>query len=64
MAQLIPFAELTCGTKTVHFTAIQGQTYMSISNIIMVVCKQNRKDACDTWQDIPEKLKTEVKAGG
>ena len=64
MAQLIPFAELTCGTETARFTVIQGQTYMSVRDIIMVVCNQNRKDACDTWQDIPEKLKTEVKAGG
>ena len=57
MAQLIPFSDLTGGTETVRFTVIQGNTYMSIRDIIMVVCKKNPNGASDAWQDIPNEKK-------
>ena len=60
MAQLISFAELTGGTETVRCTTIDGKTYMSISYIIMVVCKHDKKQANDTWKDIPDRFKKEV----
>ena len=41
MPQLIPFVELTGGTESVRFVFINGLTYMSISDIIMVVCKKD-----------------------
>ena len=49
MTQLIPFTELTGGTESVRFTVINGKTYMSIRNIIMVVCKQSKEHARKTW---------------
>jgi hypothetical protein len=75
MAQLIPFVELTGGTEAVRITVIKGKTYMSITDIIVIVRKQTntgaqdtkdaqrkaRKDACDVWQDIPDRIKAEVK---
>ena len=57
MAQLIPFAELTGGTESVRFPVINGGTYMSIRDIIMVVCKKKPNDASDTWQDISDEKK-------
>ena len=60
MVQLIPFAELTGGTETVRFTVINGQTYMSIRDIIMVVCKQNKKDSSHIWWRMPLEYKEQV----
>ena len=60
MAQLISFTELTGGTETVRCTTIAGKTYMSIRDIIMVVCKHDKKQANDTWKDIPDRFKKEV----
>ena len=60
-----------------RFTVILGKTYMSITDIITVVRRQPntsahtqdtkeaqrkaRKDACDVWQDIPDRFKNEVR---
>jgi hypothetical protein len=60
MTQLIPFAELTGGTETVRFTVINGGTYMSIRDIIMVVCKKDAHTAANTWLNIDEDKKEEV----
>ena len=60
MAQLIPFSDLTGGAENVRFTIINGDTYMSIRDIIMVVCKKKPNDASDAWQDIPNEKKKEV----
>ena len=57
MAQLIPFAELTGGTDTVRFTVIKGKTYMSVHDIIMLVCTQTQKHACVTWDRLEEDKK-------
>ena len=60
MAQLISFAELTGGSETVRCTTIDGKTYMSIRDIIMVVCKQSSKHATKTWNRLDEEKKQEV----
>jgi len=76
MTQLIPFAELTGAADSVRFTSIKGKTYMSITDIVMIVRKQlntgahtqdtkdvqkkTRKDATDAWLGIPDYLKEEV----
>jgi len=52
MTQLIPFAELTGGTESVRFTVINGNTYMSIRDIIMVVCKKDNNMAGEVWRNI------------
>ena len=60
MAQLISFTELTGGSETVRCTTIDGKTYMSIRDIIMVVCKQNNKRASETWDRLEEGLKQDM----
>ena len=60
MTQLIPFTELTGGTESVRFTVINGKTYMSIRNIIMVVCKQSKEHARKTWVRFDEPKKEEL----
>ena len=61
MAQLIPFAELTGGTETVRFTVIQEKTYMSIRDVIMVVCKKDKDMAGRVWRDLKNPYKEEVR---
>ena len=60
MAQLIPFAALTGGTETVRFTVINGGTYMSIRDIIMVVCKKDSQRAWETWDRLDAEKKEEL----
>ena len=60
MAQLVPFAELTGGTETVRLTVIEGKTYMSVRDIIMVVCRKSADLATKTWGNISEEHKAEV----
>ena len=61
MAQLIPFAELTGGTETVRFTVIKEKTYMSIRDIIMVVCKKDKDMAGRVWRDLDKTHKKELR---
>ena len=60
MAQLIPFAELTGGTEAVRIAVIKGKTYMSIRDIIMLLCKKDNDMAGRVWRDLDETLKEEV----
>ena len=62
MAQLIPLAELTGGTESVRFTVINGGTYMSVSDIIMVVCKKDNQRAWETWDRLDAEKKEELSA--
>lgn len=48
MACAIPFAELAPGAS-VRFTTIDGKYYMSIRDLIMVVCEKSAKAASQTW---------------
>ena len=60
MAQVIPFAELTGGTETVRFTVIKGNTYLSVRDIISLVCGQTQKHACATWDRLEEDKKMDI----
>ena len=62
MTQLIPFTELTGGTESVRFTVINGGTYMSIRDIIMVVCKKDNQRAWETWDRLDAEKKEELSA--
>ena len=61
MAQLIPFSDLTGGTDSVRFTVINGGTYMSVRDIIMVVCNKNKDQAGRAWRDLDDRHKEEVR---
>ena len=60
MTQLISFSELTGGNQTVRVTVKDGKSYMSIRDIIMLVCSQTQKHARVTWDRLPEDKKKEV----
>ena len=60
MPHLVPFAELTGGPGGVRLAVIQGKTYMSIRDIIMVVCRKHSNMAGETWRNISEEHKAEV----
>ena len=57
MPQVIPFAELTGGTETVRFTVINGQTYMSVRDIIMVVCEKSKARSREVWDRLDQDKK-------
>ena len=59
--QLISFAELTGGTETVRCTTIAGKTYLSICDIIMVVCKKDNDKAGRVWRDLKNPFKEELR---
>ena len=42
------------------FTVINGGTYMSICNIIMVVCKKDNNMAGEIWRKTSDKQKEEL----
>lgn len=56
----IPFHELVPGSEGVRFTNIQNVPYMSIRDIIMVVCGKDANHASQTWRDLPEAYKNEL----
>ena len=58
--QLISFAELTGGTETVRCTTIDGKTYMSIRDIIMLVYSKNNDTAGRVWRDFEDTFKEEL----
>jgi len=55
----IEFNELVPNT-TVRFTVLDGVQYLSIRDLIVVVCEQNEKRACETWKLLSEERKSEV----
>ena len=44
------------------FTVINGGTYMSLCDIIMVVCKKDNQRAWETWDRLDEEKKKELSA--
>ena len=60
MTQLISFSDLTGGTDSVRFTVINGGTYMSVRDIIMVVCKKDNNMAGEVWRNTSDKQKEEL----
>ena len=61
-APRISFNELVSGSEGVRYTDVDAVPYMSVRDIIMVVCGQNNKRASETWQRLPEEYKNEVSA--
>jgi len=58
--QLEEIAELTGGTESVRFTVINGGTYMSVRDIIMVVCKKDNNMVGEVWRNTSDKQKEEL----
>ena len=57
---VIPFDEIVPGAS-VRMTVIDGKQYLSIRDIIMYMCDKNNHRAAQTWREIPENQKEEVK---
>ena len=57
---IIPFHELVPGSEGVRFTTVEGIPYMSVRDIIMVVCKKDSKRASETWINLSETYKNEL----
>jgi len=58
---LMNFSDLVSGA-TVRFTVIDGTQYISIRDLIMVVCKKDDKRASETWLALSDEYKSEVSA--
>ena len=56
----ISFNELVSGSEGVRYTDIDRVQYMSVRDIIMVVCGKDNNDAGRMWRNLPETYKTEV----
>ena len=59
--RIIPFAELTGGTETVRCITMDKKTYMSIRDLIMVVCKKDKDGAGRVWRDLKNPFKEELR---
>ena len=62
MTQLISFSELTGGNQTVRVTVKDGKSYMSIRDIITLVCKKSTKRAREAWDRLDQDKKNEIAA--
>ena len=65
MVQRISFSDLVSNSEGVRVTELIDDyglpcPYMSVRDIIMVVCGKSKKDACDAWTDLPEKYKNQL----
>ena len=56
----ISFNELVSGSEGVRYTDVNSVPYMSIRDIIMVVCGKDNNDAGRIWRTLPETYKNEV----
>ena len=59
--QRISFNELVSGSEGVRYTDVNSVPYMSVRDIIMVVCGQNNDRAGKTWRNIDEDKKIELR---
>lgn len=57
---IIPFHEVIPGSEGVRFTTIENVPYMSVRDIIMVVCDKDNNDAGQIWRRLPEDYKKEL----
>ena len=62
MTKLISFSELTGGNQTVRVTVKDGKSYMSIRDIVMVVCKKSKARAREAWDRLDQDKKNEIAA--
>jgi len=56
---LMNFSDLVSGA-TVRFTVQDGTQYLSIRDLIMVVCEKDANQAGEVWRIMPESRKTEI----
>jgi len=56
---IIPFDEITPGAK-VRFTLIDGVQYLSVRDIIMVMCNKNNQEAARTLGRMPGSVQREL----
>ena len=57
---IIPFDEIIPGA-TVRFTVINGEQYLSVRDLISVICGKTNKEASQTWiRDIDNEQKAEL----
>ena len=56
----IPFDDIT-QNSSVRVAMVDGVQYLSIRDIIMVMCSQNMDRAGKTWRNIPDSFKEEVR---
>jgi len=56
---IIPFDEIAPG-GFVRFTIIDGTQFLSICDLIMILCAKNNKAASKTWERISDERKEEV----
>lgn len=61
-SNLISFDELVSGSSGVRFTHVNGIPYMSIRDIIMVICGKDNNQAGEVWRRWPESNKNELQA--
>ncbi len=60
MPLFTPFAGIAHGS-TVRSTTIDGKNYLSVRDLIMMICDKNNKRASETWiQTISEDQKLEL----
>jgi hypothetical protein len=60
MAAVVPFGDILEGAK-VRYTTIDGKPYLSVRDIIMVVCGKDNNCACRTWRrDVTEEQHKEL----
>ena len=61
MVQRISFSDLVSNSEGVRVTEVMDTPFMSIRDIIMVVCGQNNDRAGKTWRNIDEDKKMELR---
>ena len=61
VGESIPFDELH-PNSSVRFTVIDGTQYLSVRDIIMVMCRKNGNRAMEVWARLPDIFKQEVTA--
>jgi hypothetical protein len=60
MTSVIAFDEITTGSE-VRFTVINGVQYLSIRDLIMIICEKDNNHACEVWRNFPEDAKADMK---
>ena len=58
----ISFEALVPGSEGVRYTDIRGFPYLSVRDLIMLICGKNGNRANEIWQRLPEHFKNELTA--
>ena len=60
MVQSVSFRDLVSRSEGVRFTDLEDETFMSVSDIIMVICGKDCHDANKIWRGLDETKKDEL----